>query len=149
MFDEPIGPGRPPTAVVDAAMPDGGVRTACATLAAETDGTVVLNTNIERALPRLLTDVGAYYLLGYISTNQKLDGRYRRLTVRVKRPGVDGAGASRLSGADRRRGLGGHAADRRGRDRRARCARRCRDCRADARRRRCTCRRPAAPATCR
>jgi hypothetical protein len=59
------------------------------TLAADTDGTVVLNTNIERALPRLLTDVGAYYLLGYVSTNQKLDGRYRRLTVRVTRPGVE------------------------------------------------------------
>lgn len=58
-------------------------------LAEETDGAVVLNTNIERAMPRLLTDVGSYYLLGYVSTNQKLDGRYRRLTVRVKRPGID------------------------------------------------------------
>jgi hypothetical protein len=28
-------------------------------------------------------------LLGYYSTNSKLDGKYRKLTVRVKRPGVD------------------------------------------------------------
>lgn len=87
-FDAPIGPDRPPPPAVDAQIlrqRQDGLRT----LAAETDGTVVLNTSIERALPRLLTDVGAYYLLGYISTNQKLDGRYRRLTVRVKRPGVE------------------------------------------------------------
>ena len=58
------------------------------TLADETDGAVVLNTAPERALPRLLADIGSYYLLGYVSTNQKLDGRYRRLSVTVKRPGV-------------------------------------------------------------
>jgi VWFA-related protein len=57
-------------------------------LAAETDGTVVLNTALDRALPRLLNDVGSYYLLGYLSTNPKPDGRYRRLTVRVRRPAV-------------------------------------------------------------
>jgi len=87
-FDAPIGPNRPPPPAVDAERlryRQDGLRT----LAAETDGTVVLNTNIERALPRLLTDIGSYYLLGYVSTNQKLDGRYRRLTVRVKRPGLD------------------------------------------------------------
>jgi VWFA-related protein len=57
-------------------------------LAGETDGAVVLNTALDQALPRLLTDVGSYYLLGYVSSNPKLDGRYRRITVRVKRPGV-------------------------------------------------------------
>ena len=59
------------------------------TLADETDGAVVLNTAPERALPRLLADIGSYYLLGYVSTNQKLDGRYRRISVRVTRPGVE------------------------------------------------------------
>jgi VWFA-related protein len=86
-FDAPIGPDRPPPPTIDAQFlrqRQDGLRT----LAAETDGTVVLNTDIERALPRLLTDVGSYYLLGYVSTNPKLDGRYRRLTVRVKRPDV-------------------------------------------------------------
>ena len=37
----------------------------------------------------MVQDTGAYYLIGYYSTNTKLDGRYRRLTVRVKRNGVD------------------------------------------------------------
>jgi VWFA-related protein len=87
-FDDPIGPTRPAGPVADLQRLNNrqdGLRT----LAAETDGTVVLNTNVERALPRLLTDIGAYYLLGYVSTNPKLDGRYRRLTVRVTRPGVE------------------------------------------------------------
>jgi hypothetical protein len=86
-FDDPIGPDRPAPPALDAQRlrsRQEGLRT----LAANTDGTVVLNTNIDRALPRLLTDIGSYYLLGYVSTNPKLDGRYRRLTVRVKRPGL-------------------------------------------------------------
>jgi hypothetical protein len=33
----------------------------------------------------MVEDTGAYYLLGYYSTNTKLDGRFRKLTVRVKR----------------------------------------------------------------
>ena len=89
VFDEPIGASRRPTSVVVDAARLTARQAALRDLAAETDGTVVLNASIERALPRLLTDIGAYYLLGYISTNQKLDGRYRRLTVRVKRPGVE------------------------------------------------------------
>ena len=88
VFDDPIGPGRPASPAADAtrlASRQENLRQ----LAAETDGAVVLNTNIDKALPRLLTDVGSYYLLGYVSTNQKLDGRYRKLTVRVTRPGVE------------------------------------------------------------
>lgn len=87
-FDNPIGPRRPPLPTADAR----GLATRQSHLrqmAEETDGTVVLNTDIDKALPRLLTDIGSYYLLGYVSTNQKLDGRYRRLSVRVSRPGVD------------------------------------------------------------
>lgn len=88
VFDDPIGPARPATPGVDRdrlATRQANVRQ----LADETDGVVVLNTAPERALPRLLTDIGSYYLLGYVSTNQALDGRYRRLTVRVRRPGVE------------------------------------------------------------
>ncbi len=86
-FDEPIGPLRPASPSADA-MRMTQRQDALRTLAEETDGTVVLNTNIDKALPRLLADVGSYYLLGYVSTNQKLDGRYRTLTVQVTRPGV-------------------------------------------------------------
>lgn len=59
-------------------------------LAENTDGVAVVNTNnLDAALTRMLSDVGSYYLLGYYSTNTRLDGRYRKLTVRVKRAGAD------------------------------------------------------------
>ena len=58
-------------------------------LAAATDGLALLDTNnLSGALTRMMADLGTYYLLGYYSTNTKLDGRFRRLTVRVKRPGA-------------------------------------------------------------
>lgn len=86
-FDDPIGPARPapPALDRDRLM---ARQNALRRVADETDGVVVLNTAVDKALPRLMTDIGSYYLLGYVSTNTKLDGRYRRLTVRVKRPGV-------------------------------------------------------------
>jgi VWFA-related protein len=60
------------------------------TMAENTDGLAIVNTNaVEQQLQRVVQDTGAYYLLGYYSTNTKLDGRFRRLTVRVKRPGVE------------------------------------------------------------
>lgn len=87
VFDDPMGPARPSPPSVDAARLAARHDT-MRVLASETDGDAVVNVAPEKALPRLLNDVGSYYLLGYVSTNQKLDGRYRRLTVRVKRPGV-------------------------------------------------------------
>jgi VWFA-related protein len=54
-----------------------------------TGGYAVVNTNApEREVPALMEESGSYYLLGYQSTNQKLDGKLRRLQVRVNRPGV-------------------------------------------------------------
>lgn len=59
-------------------------------MAAETDGIAVVNSNdIERGLSRIVADVGSYYLLGYYSANDRLDGKFRSIKVRVKRPGVD------------------------------------------------------------
>jgi VWFA-related protein len=60
------------------------------TLAGATDGIAIVNTNdIDRGLRRVIDDLTSYYLLGYYSTNTKLDGRVRSIKVRVKRPGVD------------------------------------------------------------
>jgi VWFA-related protein len=60
------------------------------TLADATDGlAVVENNNIELGVKRIVDDVSSYYLLGYYSTNAKLDGRFRSIKVRVKRSGVD------------------------------------------------------------
>lgn len=59
------------------------------TLAENTDGLAVVNTNdLTPGLTRIAADLSSYYLLGYYSTNSALDGKFRKLTVRVKRPGV-------------------------------------------------------------
>jgi VWFA-related protein len=89
VFDEPLGPRRPAPPMVDAARLRARQET-LRTLALNTDGYAILNTNnIDQALERVVQDTGAYYLLGYYSTNTRLDGRFRRLRVRVKRAGVD------------------------------------------------------------
>jgi len=88
VFDAPIGPEKPPPMNVDIA----NLRhrqDALRFLAADTDGTSVINTNnIDAALSRIVDDLSSYYLMGYYTTNTKLDGRFRSITVRVKRPGV-------------------------------------------------------------
>ena len=59
------------------------------TLAEATDGVAVVNTNdFAGGARRIVNDLSTYYLLGYQSTNTKLDGRWRAITVRVKPPGV-------------------------------------------------------------
>ena len=89
VFDSPIGPAPPPPPSVDAAILRGRYD-ALRTLAENTDGVAILNSNATtRGVERMVEDTGAYYLLGYYSTNTKLDGKYRRLTVRVKRKGAD------------------------------------------------------------
>jgi VWFA-related protein len=58
-------------------------------LAENTDGLAVMNSNdLDAGLKRIADDLTSYYLLGYYSTNTKMDGRYRNITVKVKRPGV-------------------------------------------------------------
>jgi VWFA-related protein len=60
------------------------------TLADATDGIAVMNSNdLNAGMKRIADDLSSYYLLGYNSTNTKLDGRFRNIKVRVKRPGVD------------------------------------------------------------
>ena len=88
VFDAPIGPDKPPPILQDLS----NLRTRhnnMRTLAVDTDGEAVINTNlVEQALKRIADDLSSYYLLGYYSTNNKLDGRFRSITVRVKQPGV-------------------------------------------------------------
>jgi VWFA-related protein len=63
---------------------------AMANLATGTDGLALMNSNdLDKGLKKIADDLSAYYLLGYYSTNAKLDGRFRAISVRVKRPGVD------------------------------------------------------------
>ena len=57
------------------------------TMAEVTDGLAITEQNIEAGLQRVVDDLSSYYLLGYY-TPAKPDGKYHRITVRVKRPGV-------------------------------------------------------------
>ena len=59
------------------------------TLAGDTGGRAFTDTNdFGEAFTRVQRDMSAYYLLGYSSTNQTKDGRFRRVQVRIKRDGL-------------------------------------------------------------
>ncbi len=58
-------------------------------LSEATGGFAVVNSNsFGQALERMVKENSNYYLLGFTSTNDRRDGRYRRLEVRAKRPGL-------------------------------------------------------------
>jgi VWFA-related protein len=60
------------------------------TLAINTDGIALVNSNdLRKQVRRIADDLTSYYLLGYYSTNSKLDGRFRAIKVRSKRPGIE------------------------------------------------------------
>jgi VWFA-related protein len=59
-------------------------------LAENTDGDAVVNTNdLGGALQDVVDELSGYYLIGYYSANAKPDGRFRTITVKVARPGVE------------------------------------------------------------
>jgi len=88
-FDSDLSSRRALSPIADSARL-ASRQTALRTLAENTDGVAFVNTsNLDGALQRVVADTNSYYLLGYYSTNTKLDGRFRRLTVRVKRPGIE------------------------------------------------------------
>jgi VWFA-related protein len=59
-------------------------------LSEETGGFAAVNTNdFTNAFSRVVKDNSAYYVLGYYPKNDRRDGRFRRIEVRVKRPGLD------------------------------------------------------------
>ena len=85
-FDTPIDQGL---SVVQDARSLRTRQEAMRTLAEATDGLAVMGSNdLDKGLRRISDDLTSYYLLGYYSTNTRLDGRYRSLKVRVTRPGV-------------------------------------------------------------
>jgi len=87
VFDTPIEWGVPPS-VDNANMRDRFEH--LRTMASQTDGEAVLDTNdVSRGMQKIFADVGSYYLLSYYSTNPKLDGRFRRIRVEVKRPDAE------------------------------------------------------------
>ncbi len=88
-WDAPLGPEKPPTMLQDQANLKGR-HESMRNMASATDGLAVMTGNdLNVGLQRIADDLTSYYLLGYYSTNAKLDGKFRKITVRVKRPGVD------------------------------------------------------------
>jgi len=58
-------------------------------LAEETGGFAAVNRNdLSGAFARIVRENSTYYVLGYYPSNERRDGRFRRLEVRVKRPGL-------------------------------------------------------------
>jgi VWFA-related protein len=59
-------------------------------LANETGGFFINQTNdLVPGLSRIGEDIHTYYVLTYVPQNQEYNGRYRRITVKVNRPGVE------------------------------------------------------------
>ncbi|HMD77457.1 MAG TPA: VWA domain-containing protein [Terracidiphilus sp.] len=59
------------------------------TLSMETGGKAFLDSNdFAPAFAQVQRDTSAYYAIGFRSTNPARDGRYRKLTIKVNRPGV-------------------------------------------------------------
>lgn len=87
VFDTPIQFGLPPS--VDRAWLTRRFDS-LKVMADQTDGHAVLDTgDVSGGMKKVFADVGSYYLLGYYSTNPKLDGRFRRIRVEVRRPDVN------------------------------------------------------------
>ena len=92
VFDTPIDAKSPTGAarggVVDDFARLRGRLDTLRNLASATDGFMSESNDFDASMKRVADDLADYYLLGYNSTNGKLDGKFRRITVRVKRPGV-------------------------------------------------------------
>ena len=95
VFDEHIVPVGPSTGawspMVDLAEDSRRLTTrinSLRTMAEVTDGLAVVQTgDLSAGMQRIVEDLSSYYLLGYYSTRE-LDGKFHKITVRVKRPGV-------------------------------------------------------------
>jgi hypothetical protein len=60
------------------------------TLSEETGGFAIINRNDYRdAFSKVLQDSSSYYVLGYYPTNDKRDGRFRNVQVKVSQPGLN------------------------------------------------------------
>jgi len=87
-FDAPMGADRPPGVLED--MANLGTRhQSLRRLAENTDGFAVIETQqFDPAIDRIIADLSSYYLLGYYSTDTRLDGKFRSISVKINRPGV-------------------------------------------------------------
>jgi len=89
-------PGVPEGVKFDAGAVSAGIReelrrqlSTLRTLAEATGGLALVSTNdFAGGFRRIVEDNSAYYVLGYRPTNFERNGKFREITVRVKRPGL-------------------------------------------------------------
>jgi VWFA-related protein len=71
------------------------------TLATDTGGKLLIdNSNLTLGIVQAQKDISSYYILGYYTTNEKLDGHFRRVKISLKDPAV----AARVPKLDYRQG---------------------------------------------
>ena len=59
-------------------------------LSTQTGGMLIQGSNaLDKGVQRIDEDRRNYYLLGYVSTNPALDGTFRKIEVKLKRPGLE------------------------------------------------------------
>lgn len=96
---DPLGPGdaglaawkQNDPAVAGACQAIGSDRKEAADFAARANLTVYPvdpRRNADAEFARIVDDTSAYYLVGYVPTNEKRDGTFRKIEVRAKRPGL-------------------------------------------------------------
>ena len=75
---------------VDPAGLTGGSPDVLRTIAESTGAEAFVNTNApERGLRQVVREASAFYLLGYSSARNPLDGKFHKIGVKVKRSGID------------------------------------------------------------
>ena len=61
-------------------------------MAADTGGKLFAeNNDLTLGLEQARDEIGSYYILGYYSTNSKMDGKYRTVSVKLNRPDAQSA----------------------------------------------------------
>jgi hypothetical protein len=84
---DPSTPGIGPGAVFDEVR---RTQNSLRTISTETGGFAIVNqTDMRAAFARLVQENSSYYVLGYYSSDERRDGKFRKVDVRVKKPGLE------------------------------------------------------------
>jgi VWFA-related protein len=89
LAESETGPSTDPASRIEASMSRLEARQSLVAIANATGGFALSNSNsFENAFDRIVQENSTYYVLGFSSTNDRRDGRFRKLEVRVTRPGL-------------------------------------------------------------
>jgi VWFA-related protein len=89
LAESDTGPPTDPASRFESSITRLEARQSLVAIANATGGFALHNSNsFENAFDRIVQENSAYYVLGFSSTNDRHDGRFRKLDVRVKRPAL-------------------------------------------------------------